>query len=426
MAELKDIVSALHKINFDEKEGIIRPIGGGMDYDFCKYYTRGKNSAHLYGDNQNNYCAMCEQTKLKEGQFYSCVSHGTHTYDFLEAHTEIDDGEWQPLKAKIPGDWCSKPVVFVMENPAGHDGDFRFDEQKQPSKYWYWLDNDGYVNCDGLFEYSIDKPNYFKSGQYGKLIYSIIKTFHLGNAYVTNMVKCGIVRKEKYVTTDKYRKDIVETCIKEKLHKEIECLKDSSETAIVFALGERTFRGLRKIGMPDGCKIYYLPHPRKATNPKVIFGIIYSALNQNGYICDIKLKENLKSIYKYQNIENVLYSDGAVYASSVAINDFIRLLSGRLINFETTYKTVDWRIASFKYKDREISICIEDNLYLKLDSGEWDYVPLEWFKCIKAPASKQATKVSSKSFTQIWQPANESNQERIAFIAEQIQNYIDQ
>ncbi len=280
---LENIVKELHKLNFG-KGGLIEFAPDGSDYDF----KRLEDGKHKF-DTEPDLCTLCDGCDLVQEDGTKCVftriTHGTHTFDFLDAHG---------VDHKETAGWSQKPVLFVMENPGAiEEKRDRKVGTRYVSRLWYWV--------MGQYERPNDKfiyPNFFVQKEYGWMIYSAIRTFQMANAYVTNMVKCGMkIEEEKdkksYLTTDEYPSKIVDTCIAERLKAELDCLRgeNGEENVIVFALGERAYYHLKK-ELKEGLKdekvsLYLLPHPanRLANDYRkyVLFGKILRALVQNHF-----------------------------------------------------------------------------------------------------------------------------------------------
>jgi hypothetical protein len=287
--KLIGIARALHKINFGGN-GIIRPVTGdcdyegGSDYDFGEWKSKGGKHCYDGKDPQDCYCNKCD---LIVDKTFMPVSHGTHMYDFLMAHTLSDlarnVGKSFEEKLKDIAKWSQKPVLFVMENPAGgcYDNNvdnskdknvykiFEDENTKNPTTSWYWLDGSyGEDETDDVFANSC---RFIKKSEYGKLVYSLMKIFHIANGYMTNMAKCGIgkdVTAEKFKTTAEYPNGIVDNCIKNCLVKEIEAMSEEGDTVIIFAFGENAYNGLKRYFRKTKytinnriIKLECLPHP---------------------------------------------------------------------------------------------------------------------------------------------------------------------
>lgn len=297
MKTIQDIAKELHKINFGTDGIIITQFKNG-DYTY-KDDWKGSNEegSHKHTDIDNCCCDLCNKYNAcvleddykdehKHYQFTN-VSHGTHMFDFLQAHgADI---------SKVDG-WSTKPVMFVMENPSnGKNNDYAKIKNlahKRPSKSWYWL-NSSYDEHDDKFKY----PNFFTQGEYGKLVYSIMNTFKIANGYLTNMVKCGVgcydeQGNDSYTTTEKYNHQIVRDCIEQRLKNELNTLRrDANDTVIVFAFALNTFNYLNEYLKDEieneKVKICLLPHPanRLANDYRkyVLFGKIARALKLNNF-----------------------------------------------------------------------------------------------------------------------------------------------
>ena len=196
MENLVKIQKALHEINFAKDTGILFPLTDqttAENYQFTdlKLNEKTKKREHSFDLDSCPYCTKCDEispvlqdendTKLKSR--FTNITHGTHTLDFLKAHKDHED----------ISSWSTKPVMFVMENPGSYDsGIYNYDDtvknnlladgKKWPSKWWYWIngqDTNNYTNED--FKY----PNWFQQKEYGWMIYSVINTSQIANAYVT-------------------------------------------------------------------------------------------------------------------------------------------------------------------------------------------------------------------------------------------------
>ena len=287
MKNIEEIVKDLHEINFGAN-GIIRPTRGGADYDYDTWKKNKKK--HCY--KSAYYCDMCDAIlNNKNGDNFPLtnISHGTHTYDFIMAHNKNEED--RKKKFNETESWPKAPVIFVMENPGALSGNDYIETGKGKKKAiesWYWLDGD--MDSDENYIY----PNYFKQGEYGRLVYSIINTFKISNGYLTNMVKCGAGRyngtKYEYANTEEYRDDIIDNCIKTQLHTEINAMRGGCDDnkVIIFAFGQRTYSKLKTVFANDKYSIYLLPHPasRLANDYRkhVLFSkILHGLLNSEFY-----------------------------------------------------------------------------------------------------------------------------------------------
>ena len=280
--DLENVVKELHKLNFGEN-GLIRFASDGSDYNF----HRLENGKHKF-DAEPKICTLCGG--CEGGAQFTRITHGTHTLDFLDAHGVDHD----TVVA-----WSQKPVLFVMENPGAVDGgDLQLDCGRYISGRWYWVMGQ-YGEPNGKFFY----PQYFVQKEYGWMIYSVIRTFKMANAYVTNMVKCGMKSGEKnYLTTDEYPNGIAQKCVEKYLKRELDCLRGGNhgEEVIVFAFGERTYYRLEEDLKDENISLYLLPHPanRLANDYRkyVLFGKILRGLLQNHFYDDVKEKPDFEAI----------------------------------------------------------------------------------------------------------------------------------
>lgn len=299
----EQICKKLHDINFGSG-GIVRPEMecNAEEYTFDKLICDDSRR-----DGQGNWIKRCH--KYPEGQCYctECnkinpltadendaayrftgITHGAHTFDFLDAHGEPHNSV---------STWSKEPVLFVFENPgsvnSGNYGngvdapaELPSTVDRLPCKWWYWINGQD----DEKYKDSFIYPNWFVQKEYGWMIYSVIRTFEIANAYVTNMVKCGIGNLNSYLTTDKYNSEIAKTCISEQLKREINALRDenSDKHVTIFAFGQNVYDTLVQFKDALGkCEIYMLPHPanRLANDYRkyVLFGKILRGLLKHDF-----------------------------------------------------------------------------------------------------------------------------------------------
>ena len=177
------------------------------------------------------------------------MSHGAHAVDFLAALKEPVD---------VTG-WHEEPVLFVYEAPSK---DYGFYEsvtyrkmEKRPTKEWYWIHRD-----QDLTRF----PDGFKGGTYGDFVLSAICTFRLKNAYVTNLVKCGLNPDDgqQFRGLAYYQPGCIDTCVRRYLQREIEIFKPR----VIFAVGAKVFKcigeWLQSISR-DEVPLHQLPHPAR-------------------------------------------------------------------------------------------------------------------------------------------------------------------
>jgi hypothetical protein len=211
-------------------------------YTFDKYRQNGFEHKPIDG-----YCTACEEkgfniSKDDESYQLTNISHGAHTSDFLLA-----------LKDKIDiSGWHQQPVMFVYETPSK---DYRVFKEvsykgfnKHPSKDWYWIHTD---------QEPVSYPEKFKGGVYGEFVLSALMTFRLANAYITNLVKCGMNDKQdNFKGLLSFKNECISECYSRFLEKEIGVLKP----VIIFAVGSAV-EGQVKSFVKDTIYVQQLPHP---------------------------------------------------------------------------------------------------------------------------------------------------------------------
>lgn len=295
---IKKIRAELNKINFEQIIKIANP----DKYDYNIYINQQKHYV------ENEYCTACEHEKINkpandkyiEEYQLKNISHGAHALDFLQSivdlgkENDLDLGKEEDLnKYLLSNNWSDTPVLFLMENPAaqkkvGKDYIFAFDKgDKNPSQQWYWI-------YDGFRQTDLEYPKYFKQNEYGTLIASLICMFKLANAYVTNLVKCGMNKNNgsDYLPTNEYHSACIKTCYKEVLLKEIKCLAQAKNNLIIFAFGNRVYSSITEL--MNSCEdsfikklsyqICLLPHPANHLSNEyrkyVLFGKVYKLLSR--------------------------------------------------------------------------------------------------------------------------------------------------
>ena len=190
------------------------------NYNIDEYFNNGSHKI-------KGYCTFCEQNGINlcpSDNNYKLlgISHGSMSEDYIMALNKNDINT---------DNWKTDNILFIMESP-GMLYDWNVEKEynsvkKYPTIEWYWIHNrqDKYVY-----------PDYFKGGEYGNLFNSIIFTFELRNAYLTNFVKCGLNDKEgNYKGLYEYHPDCIKHCFNEFLLREIEILKPK----IVFCFGSK-------------------------------------------------------------------------------------------------------------------------------------------------------------------------------------------
>ena len=223
------------------------PVKGFCTY--CEQKASDDNHCHQYKNNDIKITG-CQTCKKRDSFSLQNISHGTCADDFLEAHSNFVDTKG----------WHEEGVIFLMENPSK---DYKlFDENlifsnihKRPAKRWYWI---------GTPENKSVYPQYFKGREYGNFFESAFHTFRLKNAYITNLVKCGMnnVKGEGYAPTWCYNTNAISDCFNQYLEKEIEAL----DTKIIFTFGSTVNSRLSELISKSSLKeknipIISLPHP---------------------------------------------------------------------------------------------------------------------------------------------------------------------
>lgn len=233
----------LNELNFNE---LIQLDVQDLDsYSFSDYEENGMHHKNIVG-----YCTSCEEKGINtcdvEGFRLLNISHGAHTSDFIKSFT---------TKYDTTG-WNKSGVMFIMEGPSKDYGiyeDITFTKgnevyKKRPSKDWYWLhqkrDITGY-------------PHHFKGGTYGEFVASAIVTFRLANAYLTNLIKCGMNdNNDNFKGIDDYKPECIENCYKKFLEREIDIINPR----VIFTFGSKVYNYVYgHVG--ERVKVVGLPHP---------------------------------------------------------------------------------------------------------------------------------------------------------------------
>lgn len=183
------------------------------------------------------------------------VSHGIHSLDLFKIQ-----------EPKDYSDYRDDAVMLVMESPASNlDACYKEEiDGKHPAKVWWWVD--GKTTAE-----SATYPDGFSSRKYGEFFNSFVHTFKLKNAYMPNLVKCGMLKNSddsKYGNLDKFPAKCISMCFKEIFLKEVERLKPK----VIFTLSSKVYnyltadKRLNKIKGVKGCEsldIVALPHPAR-------------------------------------------------------------------------------------------------------------------------------------------------------------------
>lgn len=339
--QLLDNVKQIHRINFQDIITI-----DGYDENFAfndKYYDienqRFRNQVisccHRCETNNCNTVIEDGNSNSKEYKYQSYklenVSHGSHTIDFLNASGLIENDIIQEFKTG----WNDTPVLFLMENPSVNYHDmYHFCNDKYPTNAWYWI----YGKKELLDNNYLD--DYLKQGWYGDMVYALLKHYRLSNAYLTNIIKCGMNNKssfeneeeayknEKYLGTEFYNDQCKKICITNILANEIKCLTNNSNKLKVIAFGKNSYSLAKEFFQYGGDKtisklniqLVQLPHPssRLSNNYRkyIVKGFMEDLLSDDKNFLIKRPKENARCI---KDIIDKFKSSGIEVSSSTAL-----------------------------------------------------------------------------------------------------------
>lgn len=318
-------VKNLHRINFTEILSV-----DNYDDNFSlteKYYDfseNGKyNNGHFTGKIEN-CCHKCDdfdsirndddvpkaEAKKYENYRLENVSHGSHTVDYLNA-AGFNEGDIIELFNNE--NWDDTPVLFLMENPSVDYEIYHKVGNKYPTRTWYWIHRKLKTPKDMVEKFD----NYLVQGVYGQMVYALICKYKLANAYLTNVIKCGMnnknsdgSEKEGYLGTWWYKDACKETCIKEVLSKEIHTLRSGYNKIKVFAFGGNAywlakdyFQNSSSYALENlDIQLVQLPHPSSRISniyrKYVVKGILNDVLHGEKFSLSKKnfpTKENVKN-----------------------------------------------------------------------------------------------------------------------------------
>lgn len=237
---------------------------------------------------KGKYCVHCNARKELSLQN---ISHGSHSDDFIEAASNMVDTHG----------WHEEGVMFLMEGPSidyGIYSDGTSDGyKKRPAKRWYWIHD-----RRAMHEY----PAKFQGGEYGDFVGSAIQTFHLKNAYMTNLVKCGMNDKDgqKYVGLGCYNPAIIKNCFDNYLAQEIE----SIDAKVIFAFGSKVYNKLKELIAASALNdrrilVIGLPHPagQRRGFKDDYYQTLYFHLILKG-LCDAKIIKDDKEVNSLVNL----------------------------------------------------------------------------------------------------------------------------
>lgn len=332
------------------------------------------------------YCTYCEEKECNTSQGAEnntdyrlhFVSHGTHSLDFCDSMGIPLDDTWNDI-----------PVLFLFENPSIQYG-VLFEEEavkcgksnKHPAKEWYWL-NKNYDKDKCIY------PQNYKQSCYGGLIASLIKSFKLANAHMTNIVKCGMNTSDgtKYLGTEYYQEECIKNCINNVLKKEIEILNAKKEKLIIFAFSKRVYNLAVQYLDIGNYEICLMPHPasRLANDYRkyVLFGKVYKTLTNNHCNCEEALKEFLK-YDKTSIMKSVTFNENDVEKLKELFGDKYRF--GVRCTNKTAVINVETHKIECKFKLEKAKLGFgfdalsEDGYWL------WDYDTSKYLKISALPA----------------------------------------
>lgn len=308
-------VKELHKFNFtevikhkgysekDEPYSILnasdRPEEGNYSFDIldccheCEYY---KSDNEINKPDENK---LKKEKKTEEYKDYKLcyVSHGSHSIDFLRASGLNDNKITEEFENN---NWNDTPVLFLMENPSKDDENNPFykkvgvENSKYPTNTWYWIHN----KKRPIIDMQSDFESYLKQGYYGEMVYALVCKYKLANAYLTNVIKCGMNKRttkkdgsfeDGYIGTWWYHDDCKRTCINSILNQEIVKLTKGYDKLVVFAFGNNAYwlanDYFRTHDLDVTVRLFKLPHPagRLSNDYRryVLKGIISDALDDN-------------------------------------------------------------------------------------------------------------------------------------------------
>ena len=273
-------MTALRNLNFDDLLILDRP--DVSKYGFADYRENGYRHPQLRG-----FCVECERKGCNGSTSMSSfslknMSHGAHSLDFLAAIANpVDVTQWH-----------EQPVMFVFESPSKDYGIFeetKFESyMKRPTKQWSWVHEE---------QKEVRFPSHFKGGEYGKLFLSLIFTFRLKNAYLTNLIKCGMNSEDGLLFRPlaAFQNECVQTCMDRYLRREINALNPQ----VIFTFGDNVYGRLSSCG-GFNVPICHLPHPARRQFKNSYFRIIYFwlvtlALKKTGVIKSAEADELAKT-----------------------------------------------------------------------------------------------------------------------------------
>ena len=269
--EILSTKRALNRLNFGE---IIKVKTDNVEnYSFEEYLKNG--GVHKI-EGVCNLCQNCNKSKNQKGTLLT-VSHGSHSIDYFAASS------FSPSS-----DWHTEPVMFVLENPGPTDKFYQLMDfgsfKKMPTTEWYWIHKQ--------FKDRPVYPEYFSQGNYDNKMHSIINTFKLKNAYVTDIIKCGIIDDltGEFIDTDQYTEECKNECIQNIFLNEVEILNPK----VIFVFGKRTGHLIKNYTNLDKNLVIELPHPGRGNHSSKYFKDILNALKEKNIINETEYESSMK------------------------------------------------------------------------------------------------------------------------------------
>lgn len=258
MEMFEETFENINKLRFDKLIKYDNPLNQSYGLVEKEYLTRKSEKAYGRSALPTAVCNLCEENlanKSADNEFLlQIVSHGIHSLDlfkiqnFTNYSVYRDDG-----------------VMLVMESPSNNlDACYlnNFDG-KHPAKVWWWIDGE---NTNNPKTY----PDDFSSKKYGEFFNSFVHTFKLRNAYMTNLIKCGMLKNSDsntYGNFNKFPGKCINICFENIFLNEVKIVKPK----VIFTLSSKvnTYltekKSLKRIEKEIGFKplIVSLPHPAR-------------------------------------------------------------------------------------------------------------------------------------------------------------------
>jgi len=226
-----------------------------LNFQELLQYPDSFSPRHFYDEpiSCRGFCVHCEKSGVLERAkgALTLMSHGCDTSDFESLFEK-------PLPAPEP---VKDPILFLLQDPGG---DYELGEEqtfsgvtkKPPIRHYYFS-----TGLPGWPESVEDLDGNY----YGSYFAYILNTHSLSNAYITNLVKCKLVKcKRGSVERPKLVED---ACFHRFLSREIEEFRPR----VVFCFGRRVHNSLRA-RMPDQ-RCVWLLHPSFIQNRSYTQGL---------------------------------------------------------------------------------------------------------------------------------------------------------